>query len=57
MIRFSSPCQVNSMINVNVLLNLCILCLQIKSNYAKYTIEHCQLVLSDFVLSKSITSN
>lgn len=37
------------MINVNVLLNLFICCLQIKRNYAEYTIEHYQLDFSDFV--------
>jgi integrase/recombinase XerC len=42
MLRFSSPCEVDIMTNVNVLLKLFIGYLQMELNYSKYTIEHYQ---------------
>lgn len=39
MLRFSSPCEVNIMTNVNVFLKLIIEYLQIDFNYSKYTLE------------------
>jgi integrase/recombinase XerC len=42
MLRFSSPCEVNIMTNVNVFLKLFIEYLQMDMNYSKYTIEHYQ---------------
>jgi integrase/recombinase XerC len=42
MLRFSSPCEVDIMTNVNVFLKLFIGYLQMELNYSKYTIEHYQ---------------
>lgn len=39
MLRFSSPCEVNIMTNVNVFFKLIIEYLQIDFNYSKYTLE------------------
>lgn len=51
MLRFSSPCKENIMINVNVFLTLFIVYLQTESNYAEYKIEHSQHAISIFLLS------
>ncbi|MGF6951138.1 hypothetical protein QF028_003643 [Neobacillus sp. B4I6] len=39
MLRFSSPCEMNIMTNMNVFLKLIIGYLQIDFNYSKYTLE------------------
>ena len=48
MLRFSSPCEVNFVTNVNVFLKLFLEYLQMERNYSKYTIEHYQHDISDF---------
>jgi integrase/recombinase XerC len=50
MLRFSSPCEVNDMANVNVLLKLFIEYLQMEKNYSQYTIVHYQHDIREFFL-------
>lgn len=50
MLRFSSPCEVTEVTNVNFLLKLFIEYLQMEKNYSQYTIVHYQRNLSEFFL-------